>query len=173
VGIDGGSVSVLPAANCPGGRYLDGTDVTLTAVPNPQYRFMIWSGNVTGDQNPITVTMTGPRLFSAHFAAQPIAPTADHALNEVYAAYITGGLTAAQEVAAQSGLILDGSRVILIIQVQGNPNAAMQALGSIGGIVQGQMGDQIQISLPIDRLADVASLPEVRTIIPPATAITQ
>jgi hypothetical protein len=69
--IAGGSVAVSPAANCPGERYLDGTDVTLTAVPNPQYRFVRWSGAVTGSQNPITVTMTMPRLVWAHFAVQP------------------------------------------------------------------------------------------------------
>jgi CSLREA domain-containing protein len=74
-GIAVGSVAVSPAANCPGQRYLDGTDVTLTAVPNPQYRLVRWSGDVAGNQNPITVIMTAPRLVSAHFAAQPAGPT--------------------------------------------------------------------------------------------------
>jgi uncharacterized protein involved in propanediol utilization len=66
---------------------------------------------------------------------------------------------------------LDG--LLVILRVQGNPNAAAQALGAVGVIVQGQMGDQIQVSLPIDRIDDVTNLPEVRTILPPAVVVPQ
>jgi hypothetical protein len=59
----GGSVAVSP----PGGSYLRGTVVTLTAIPNAGWRFARWSGSISGTANPRTTTVNGPRTVTAVF----------------------------------------------------------------------------------------------------------
>ena len=56
--------------NPPGGNYLPGTTVTLTAVPDPGYLFSTWSGDVSSNTNPVTVTMDGNKTISAIFVAE-------------------------------------------------------------------------------------------------------
>jgi uncharacterized repeat protein (TIGR02543 family) len=43
------------------------TVVELTAVPDTNWVFSSWSGDLTGDQNPDTITMTGNKTVTAHF----------------------------------------------------------------------------------------------------------
>ncbi len=62
----GGSVQVDPAPDC-GAQYLQGTVVTLTAVSNAGYVFEHWSGDASGSENPIHVTMDGDKSVTAHF----------------------------------------------------------------------------------------------------------
>jgi uncharacterized repeat protein (TIGR02543 family) len=59
----GGSVTLNPA----GGTYDEDTDVSLTAVPAAGWTFDHWSGNLTGDDNPATITMDGDKTVTAHF----------------------------------------------------------------------------------------------------------
>ncbi|MCC9138546.1 malectin domain-containing carbohydrate-binding protein [Pontibacter silvestris] len=47
--------------------YSVGTSVTLTATPAPGYQFAGWSGDVSGDMNPLTLTMDGDKNVSASF----------------------------------------------------------------------------------------------------------
>jgi regulation of enolase protein 1 (concanavalin A-like superfamily) len=54
----------LPSYGC-------GQVETLTAVGQPGWAFSSWSGAVTGTQNPIAVTMSGPATVVAHFTALP------------------------------------------------------------------------------------------------------
>ncbi len=61
-----GSVTFDP----PGGTYLAGTVVTVTAVPDPGYVFTEWGGDVTGSTNPTTLTMTSNKSVTANFSAQ-------------------------------------------------------------------------------------------------------
>jgi len=50
--------------------YLSGTIVTLTAVPeNENFTLSAWSGDITGTQNPINVTMDGNKTVTATFRA--------------------------------------------------------------------------------------------------------
>jgi hypothetical protein len=49
------------ALNPPGGSYLPGTVVTLTASPAAGSVFTGWAGDATGMANPVTVTMTGDK----------------------------------------------------------------------------------------------------------------
>jgi len=64
--IDGhGSVSLNP----PGGSYPSGTVVTLTAEPNSGYAFDHWSGDLSGSDNPATLTMDAAKSVTAHFAS--------------------------------------------------------------------------------------------------------
>ena len=59
----GGSVSLNPS----GGSYTAGTQVTLTAVANSGYVFSSWSGDLSGTQNPATITMDSNKVVTANF----------------------------------------------------------------------------------------------------------
>jgi uncharacterized repeat protein (TIGR02543 family) len=48
--------------------YRHGAQVTLTAHPAPGWHFTNWTGDATGDQNPLTITMTGDKQITANFA---------------------------------------------------------------------------------------------------------
>jgi len=58
-----GSVSLDPE----GGSYPEGTEVSLTATPDPGYEFSGWSGDVSGTTNPQTVTMNVDISITANF----------------------------------------------------------------------------------------------------------
>jgi hypothetical protein len=60
----GGSVALDP----PGGLYVQGTTVELTALPDPGYRFTGWSGALTGSANPATLVVDRDRSVGASFA---------------------------------------------------------------------------------------------------------
>ncbi|MBC8231509.1 hypothetical protein H8E77_18320 [bacterium] len=60
---DCGSVSLNP----PGGTYDAGTVVTLEAIPNPDCRFDYWSGDLSGTDNPTTITMDSDKTVTAIF----------------------------------------------------------------------------------------------------------
>jgi len=73
----GGTVnfSPVPPAN---GRYNEGTIVTLTAVVPASWKFDSWSGDVTGTQSPLTITMNADKNITAKFV-----PTVDGTTNLV------------------------------------------------------------------------------------------
>ena len=48
--------------------YTHGDSVTLTANPQTGYRFVSWSGDLTGTTNPATITMDGNKIVTATFA---------------------------------------------------------------------------------------------------------
>lgn len=58
-----GSVTFSPQ----GGTYEDGTEVTVTAIPDDGYEFVAWSGDMTGSDNPATITIDGNKTISAEF----------------------------------------------------------------------------------------------------------
>lgn len=58
-----GTVSLNPS----GGSYTAGTVVVLTAQPNSGYKFSQWTGDVTGNSNPTTVTMNANKSVTAVF----------------------------------------------------------------------------------------------------------
>jgi uncharacterized repeat protein (TIGR02543 family) len=61
--IGSGSVTLNP----PGGTYDYGTTVTLTATANTGYTFTGWSGDLTGNTNPTTITINGNKAVTATF----------------------------------------------------------------------------------------------------------
>jgi hypothetical protein len=61
--------------------YANGQSVTLTAVPQPDWRFDHWSGDVTGSANPATVSMTRHRLVTAVFVPDQVMLTV-HAIGQ-------------------------------------------------------------------------------------------
>jgi lysyl endopeptidase len=54
--------------NPPGGTYNEGTVVTLTATPSSGWQFDNWSGDLSGTQNPITITMNDDKTVTANFS---------------------------------------------------------------------------------------------------------
>ncbi|HEY0549179.1 MAG TPA: Ig-like domain-containing protein, partial [Verrucomicrobiae bacterium] len=69
--VEGGRIEVTPAPNGPNSTYLEGTVVSLQAFPATAaasiFRFMGWSGDATGTNNPITVIMTRNLSVTASF----------------------------------------------------------------------------------------------------------
>lgn len=51
--------------------YASGVSVEITATPAAGYRFDYWSGDISGSQNPTTITMNSNKTVSAHFRAIP------------------------------------------------------------------------------------------------------
>ena len=64
---ENGSVSMDPAV----GSYLEGTEVTLSATPDPGYEFEGWSGDLSGIENPVTLTMDADKNITAVFSEIP------------------------------------------------------------------------------------------------------
>ncbi len=62
---DNGAVSVSPEPI--GKTYSPGTVVTLTATPDSGYMFVDWSGDLTGSDNPVQVTMDDNKVITANF----------------------------------------------------------------------------------------------------------
>jgi len=50
--------------------YDTGTQVTITATPDTGYRFANWSGDASGTDNPITITMDADKSITANFIRQ-------------------------------------------------------------------------------------------------------
>ena len=51
----------------PGGTYPEGTEVTVTAVPDSGWQFVGWGGDLTGAQNPVTVRVQKNLTFTVTF----------------------------------------------------------------------------------------------------------
>jgi len=62
-----GQGTVSPAS----GEYIEGSIQTLTAIPNTGFVFAGWSGDVSGNNNPIAVTMDGDKSVTASFEPMP------------------------------------------------------------------------------------------------------
>jgi hypothetical protein len=52
--------------------YVPGTVVTMEAKDELGFRFVSWSGDVSGNANPITITMDGDKTVSANFEEVPV-----------------------------------------------------------------------------------------------------
>ncbi|MBN2806744.1 MAG: DUF3494 domain-containing protein, partial [Prolixibacteraceae bacterium] len=59
-----GSVTKNPNSS----SYAAGASVQLTASPNTGYEFTSWSGDATGNNNPLTVIMNGDKEITANFS---------------------------------------------------------------------------------------------------------
>jgi len=63
-----GMVEVNPVSS--NNRYVKGSTVVLTAIPNSGYTFSHWSGSVSGTMNPINVVMDSDKSLTANFKLQ-------------------------------------------------------------------------------------------------------
>jgi len=50
-----------------GGSYDEGSSVVITAIPDEGYEFIEWSGDASGNTNPLSLTMTGDKTITATF----------------------------------------------------------------------------------------------------------
>ena len=48
-------------------RYVEGDEVTLTAVPEKGWVFSGWTGDLTGDENPVSLAIDGRKVVTANF----------------------------------------------------------------------------------------------------------
>ena len=64
---DGGGIVLITPASAANGTYPSGTSVKLTALPASGYQFNSWSGDVTGNSNPITIIMDNDKNITANF----------------------------------------------------------------------------------------------------------
>src|SRR5439155_18439402 len=63
----GGHVSKNPSANA----YTNTQTVLLTATPVPGQSFLGWSGDASGTQNPLSLSMSQSRVVTANFSSRP------------------------------------------------------------------------------------------------------
>ena len=63
-----GHVNANPRANA----YPTNQSVTLTAVPDAGQSFLNWSGDASGTQNPLLVSMAQSRVITANFSSRPV-----------------------------------------------------------------------------------------------------
>lgn len=62
-----------------GGSYAPGTEITITATPDAESRFDEWSGDLSGNTNPTTVTLDDNMNISAIFTSTTGIPAQDEA----------------------------------------------------------------------------------------------
>ena len=73
----GGQIMLNP----PGGVYESGTQLTFTAVPDADYAFSNWAGDLSGSENPVTITIIDNMNVAALFdLATGLIPDADNQL---------------------------------------------------------------------------------------------
>jgi uncharacterized repeat protein (TIGR02543 family) len=66
--VDDGDGIDCPLESC-SGTYIAGTEPVFTAIPEAGYTFESWEGDVTGTDNPLTVTMDSDKDITAAFTA--------------------------------------------------------------------------------------------------------
>lgn len=93
------------AANPPNGPYVTGTVVTLTPQPAAGWRFQGWSGDLSGNSSPATITMDANKSVQATFVQIP-----------TYSLSLTTFGQGSVEVSPASGRYLEGSSVTLRAQ---------------------------------------------------------
>ncbi len=71
--------------------YVPGTVVTIEAKNKLGFRFVSWSGDASGNENPITVTMDGDKTISANFEEIPVYNLSLNAINGSVALNPPGG----------------------------------------------------------------------------------
>lgn len=59
----GGTTDPIPGIY----TYDEGSEVTITAIPDAHYRFTGWSGDVSSTDNPVTITMNSDKSITANF----------------------------------------------------------------------------------------------------------
>lgn len=62
-----GQGTILVDSSCAGGNFAAGSKVTLTAVPASGYKFVKWTGGLTGSANPADLTIDAAKSVTAQF----------------------------------------------------------------------------------------------------------
>ena len=80
-----------------GGTYRAGATATLEALPDPGYVFTGWSGDASGNDNPLTIVMDGDLTVGATFARAEIVVETTGDVNATLTYSITGGQVTIQD----------------------------------------------------------------------------
>ena len=107
------------------GTFDEGTEVTLTATPNPGYRFLRWSNGAT--DNPYTFTLTCDTALTAYFEAE-----STESIQEADGASIlcSNGLLSIQGAEGETVAVFDiAGRLILSDTVRESRTYALPASG--------------------------------------------
>ena len=94
--------------------YRIGDEVTLTATADPGWFFSGWSGDVTGSNNPVTLTVTQSQTITATFTAQPSA-----LLDEPFTGAVGGDPANWVDTRAGNSMLVNDS-IFTRLDVQGN-----------------------------------------------------
>lgn len=70
----GGTFTLSPTS--PDGYYASGTQVSVTAVPAPGYKFVEWTGALSTFVNPSSIPMNAPFAVTANYISVPYIPPA-------------------------------------------------------------------------------------------------
>jgi uncharacterized repeat protein (TIGR03803 family) len=99
-----GTVSISPYTN----RFASGAHVTITAIPDLGQTFAAWSGDASGSQNPLQVTMSASKVITANFTSRPTlntAPPLNRLSEQGFRFSLTGELGMAYRIEASSDLL--------------------------------------------------------------------
>jgi uncharacterized repeat protein (TIGR03803 family) len=98
-----GTVAIDPYTN----RYPSGSMVSVTATPKSGQAFIGWSGDATGSQNPLSLTMTQSKVITANFTTRyslSVAPPLNRMSEEGFRFSVLGELGAAYRIDGSSDL---------------------------------------------------------------------
>jgi len=117
-----GSVSFTYSPTTTDGFFVNGTQVTVTAVPNNGYKFLKWSGDLSGTYTTGYLTMSGPHAITAYAQSVPsIAPAGIMS---------AAGATPDGTMAPGSVISIYGNNLAPALQVA-STNPLPQALGNV------------------------------------------
>lgn len=155
----GGSVEVTPAPNGAGGTYLEGTVVTLTAIPAVDFAFTNWTGDVSGPSNVVTLTMNGHRSVTANFVESIVPRFTLTVLTNPPGA---GAILITPPPNAPGGQYVEGTTVTLTATPIGT-NAFTNWTGSVSST-----SNRITLVMDVDRTVTANFVP----VIPPSYTLT-
>jgi uncharacterized protein (TIGR03437 family) len=115
----GGTFSLNPPSS--NGYYAAGTPVTITAAAAQGYKFVEWTGALTGMTNPSSISMFGPYAVTANYISAPLNPTATSVQS-------AAGPTPSGTVAPGSIISISGQNLAPALMV-GPSNPLSQAIG--------------------------------------------
>jgi C1A family cysteine protease len=64
---EGSGTVITDPLSCSGDTCASGAEVELTAIPEPGYEFLAWSGDASGSDNPITIILDSDKCVTASF----------------------------------------------------------------------------------------------------------
>ncbi len=125
------------AVNPPGGgilppsEYVDaGAQVSLTALANPGYQFLGFSGALSGTMNPQTVTVNAPATVTANFALTTQTSLTAQPSPSIFGAGVSLTATVTASTTPTSGAVTfyDGTSVLGIAPVNSNGVASLSTI---------------------------------------------
>ncbi len=99
-----GKVTISPGANA----YTTGASVSLNAIPDPGQQFLAWSGDATGTQNPLPLSMNTNKTITGTFTRKPslaVAPPLDGLFEDGFRFTLQGEFGQAYQIDASTNLV--------------------------------------------------------------------